>query len=280
MLSVQNGAITLETESFGSPDHPAILLVMGATTSKLGWPDAMCEGLAASGHYVIRFDHRDTGRSTSRPFGTTADTVEDLVTDVLAIARAFKLTRYHLVGMSLGGFITQMIATNPPPELASITLIAAEPLGWDGAELPTLPPEFFAHFGGLADLDWSTREDVIAFLVEIQRLSTGKAPFDPALARADVERLLDYAPSVPSMFNHASLTTARDWTGAYKRIALPTLVIHGKLDPLLPLPNGEALAHHIPHAKLTVLANTGHELPTHAFPTLLTAITTHVRENG
>jgi pimeloyl-ACP methyl ester carboxylesterase len=178
--------------------------------------------------------------------------------------------------MSLGGLITQMIATAPPPELASITLIAAEPLGWDGEELPTLPPEFFAHFGGLAELDWSDREASVAFLLEIQRLSAGKAPFDPEVARADVERLLDYAPSVQSMFNHASLTTARDWTGAYKTIAVPTLVIHGALDPLLPLPNGQALAKHIPNAQLTVLANTGHELPEHALPTLLTAITTHV----
>jgi pimeloyl-ACP methyl ester carboxylesterase len=276
MLSVQNGAITLATQSFGAPDNPAILLIMGATTSMLGWPDALCEALAASGHYVIRFDHRDTGRSTTRPLGTTEDTVENLVTDVLAIAKAYALPRYHLVGMSLGAYVTQMIATDPPPELASITLIAAEPLGWDGEALPTLPPEFFAHFGGLSNLDWSDREAAIAFLVEIQRLSTGKAPFDPALARTDVERLLDYAPSVPSMFNHASLTAARDWTGAYKTIAVPTLVIHGELDPLLPLPNGEALAKHIPNAILTVLANTGHELPEHAFSTLLTAITTHV----
>jgi alpha-beta hydrolase superfamily lysophospholipase len=77
MQSVQNGDITLATQSFGSPDNPAILLVMGATTSMLGWPDALCEALAASGHFVIRFDHRDTGRSTARPLGTTTDTVEN-----------------------------------------------------------------------------------------------------------------------------------------------------------------------------------------------------------
>jgi len=278
MQTVTNGDITLATETFGTPsDGPAVLLVMGATASMLSWPDAFCQALAEAGLFVIRFDHRDTGQSTARPFGTTSDTVEDLVTDVFAIAEAYGLSRYHLVGMSLGGYITQMIASDPPPQLASITLIASEPLGWDGAELPTLPPEFFAHVGGLADLDWSNRAEVIDFLVEITRLSTGTAPYDPAAARADVERLVEYAPNVASMFNHASLTTREDWTGAYARIKVPTLVVHGALDPLLPLPNGEALAGHIAGARLVVLPNTGHELPPHALPILTEAIAAHVK---
>jgi pimeloyl-ACP methyl ester carboxylesterase len=279
MQTITNGTVTLATETFAPSDRPAVLLVMGATASMLSWPDAFCQALADAGLFVIRFDHRDTGKSTARPFGTTADTVEDLVTDVLAIAQAYGPARYHLVGMSLGGFISQMIASDPPPQLASITLIASEPLGWDGAPLPTLPPEFFAHVGGLADLDWSNKPEVIDFLVEIARLSTGTAPYDPAEARREVERVVAYSPNPPSMFNHASLTTREDWTGAYARISVPTLVVHGALDPLLPLANGEALARHIKGAKLVVLPDTGHELPAHALPTLAEAVIAHVRAN-
>jgi pimeloyl-ACP methyl ester carboxylesterase len=131
--SIDHDGINLAAQSLGRAGDPAMVLVLGATASMLGWPDEFCAGLAERGLRVIRFDHRDTGRSTTAPLGEVDYTVEDLASDVTAILDAYGLDRAHLAGMSLGGYIAQMAAVEHPERVASLTLIASEPLGWDGA---------------------------------------------------------------------------------------------------------------------------------------------------
>lgn len=145
---IDSRGVRLATESFGtrSPTRPgapapaAIVLVMGATASRLGWPDALCAGLAAAGRFVVRYDHRDAGASTTRPPGETDYTIEDLADDLVAVLDAYDLPSAHLVGMSLGGTLSQMVALDHPARVRSLTLIASEPLGWDGPPLPGLSP--------------------------------------------------------------------------------------------------------------------------------------------
>lgn len=278
MKTVTHDHVTLATEAFGSPANPVLILIMGATASMLTWPDALCMRLADEGLYVIRFDHRDTGASTTHPFGQPNYSVEDMAEDVLAIADAYGATVFHLMGMSLGAYIEQIIALQHPLRVKSLTLVSAEPLGWDGPALPHIADAFLEHFGKLADLDWTDRNAVTDFLFEIDRLSAGPAGLpDPDGTRARIAQILDRTRSPASMFNHSMVTTTEDWTGRFREIAAPTLVIHGEFDPILPLPNGAALAAGIPSAKLVVLNAVGHELPNAALPQIVASVASHVK---
>jgi pimeloyl-ACP methyl ester carboxylesterase len=280
MRQIEHGGISLCTETFGNSEGPAILLVMGATASMLGWPDELCNVLAEKGLFVIRFDHRDTGQSTTVPRGKATYTVEDMAGDVAGIAEAYGLRRVHLAGMSLGGYISQMVALDYPECIASLTLIASEPLGWDGEALPHISQVFLDHFRGLESLDWSNRAAVTAFLVESQRLCAGTGvPFDQLRVEAGLERVLSRTDSPASMFNHGGLTVREDWTGRFREIACPVLIIHGEEDPILPVQNGRALAAGIPGAWLVTLPGVGHELPFPKIAEMAEQIAAHVLQS-
>lgn len=278
MQLIDNSGHLLATESFGRVGDPAIVLVMGATASMLGWPDALCLKLAERGLHVLRFDHRDTGQSTTVPPGAAAYAVEDMAGDVLAVMAGHGLEKAHLTGMSLGGYIAQMVALMQPGRVASLTLIASEPLGWDGEPLPHISDDFLAHFAALATLDWADREAVADFLVESERLCAGSgAPFDAKAARSVVKRVLARTDSPASMFNHGTVTTREDWTGQFRDIDCPVLVIHSDEDPILPVENGRAIAAGIPGARIEVLPGVGHELPSELLDWLAERFAAHVQ---
>lgn len=278
MRRIQKQDISLAAESFGTVGNPALVLVMGATASMLGWPDALCHALANRGLHVLRFDHRDTGQSTTVPPGAATYAVEDMAGDVLAVMEGYDVTRAHLAGMSLGGYIAQMVALQQAVRVASLTLIASEPLGWDGPALPHISEEFLGHFAALATLDWSHRDAVADFLVESERLCAGSgAFFDSAAAKAVALRVLERTDSPASMFNHGSVTTRDDWTGRFREIACPVLVLHGDEDPILPVENGKAIASGIRNAQLEVLPGVGHELPPGRLDWIADRIASHVQ---
>ncbi|HMO08408.1 MAG TPA: alpha/beta hydrolase [Paracoccaceae bacterium] len=269
-----SGPLRLETEAFGPEGGVPVLLVMGATASMLGWPEAFCHGLAEAGCRTVRFDHRDTGRSSRSGRGYAA---EDMASDVLAVMDAQGWDRAHLVGMSLGGYLAQMAAVDDPGRVVSLTLIASEPLGWDGPPLPGISPAFLDHFAGFGALDWADDAAVGAFLLEIERLCAGShAPFDAPAARARVAAVMARSGDVASAFVHGSIATLQDWSRAYRRIACPVLVIHGTEDPILPVGNGRALAAGIAGARILELAGRGHELHAGDLPALVGAIAQHV----
>ena len=271
--SVETRGIRIATEDFGNPEDPAVVLVMGATASMLGWPEGLCHALAAEGLHVIRYDHRDTGLSTCWPPGAADYAVEDMADDLLGMLDGLALPRAHLVGMSLGGYLAQMAALRWPHRVAGLTLIGSEPLGWDGLPLPGIAPAFLDHFGTMADLDWDDAAAVEEFLVGIERLCAGPgAAFGEAAARARVQAVMARSDRLASAFNHGALGLREDWTGAFRRIGQPVLVIHGALDPILPLPNGTALAAGIPGARLLVLDGVGHALPDRALGEIAGAI--------
>jgi pimeloyl-ACP methyl ester carboxylesterase len=198
--------------------------------------------------------------------------------DVLAIIAGYGVERAHLAGMSLGGYIAQIVALQHPGRVASLTLIASEPLGWDGAPLPQISEEFLGHFAALGSLDWSHRDAAADFLVESERLCVGSgAPFDAVAAKAIALRVLERSDSPASMFNHGSLTTRHDWTGRFRDIDCPVLVIHGDEDPILPVENGRAIASGIPGARLEVLPGVGHELPAGHLAWIADRVAEHVR---
>lgn len=254
--------IHIATESFGDRNNTPILLIMGATASMLGWPNSLCEVLASAGRFVIRYDHRDTGQSTSVPPGEAHYSVEDLAQDAAALLDAYGLAKAHIVGMSLGGLIAQIIAVSQPQRVGSLTLIAAEPLGWDGPPMPEISPELIEHFGKLATLDWSDRDAVIDFLATIDVLSANDiGADDEAVSRARAAAVVDHAANIQSMFNHASIDTNQDWSGAFRTISCPVLVVYGSADSIVAPANGRAIAAALPDAECLVLEGVGHELP-------------------
>lgn len=267
---VDNGAVRLAVRAEGPEAGLPLVLVMGATASMDWWPDDLLAALHAAGFRTLRFDHRDTGES-SRPGGDY--TVEDLAGDVLAVMDALGLGSAHLAGMSLGGLIGQMLAVEHPERIASLTLIGAEPLGWQGDPLPGIAPAFMDHFAGFGAVDWADPSAAEAFLLGIARLCSGSgAPFDAGRARARIRREAARGADPAAAFAHAAVGLARDWAGAAGRIGVPTLVIHGADDPILPLANGQALARTIRGARLLVLEGVGHELPARAVAPMATAL--------
>ena len=272
-----NGA-ELCVDTIGDPAHPAVLLIMGAAGSMDRWEQPFCERLAAAGRYVIRYDHRDTGGSTTYPPGKPGYTFDDLVADALGILDHLGVERAHLVGISMGGGIVQRIAVDHPERVLGVTLMSTSPAGPGGPELPDLPPvsdELRAVFSGdeePAEPDWSDREAAIAFLLEGERPYAGSRGVDEEAMRALLGRVYDRSTSLPSANNHFILEGSDTARARLAEITAPALVIHGADDPLFPPAHGEALAREIAGAKLLVIDGLGHEFPPSAWDDVLPAL--------
>lgn len=275
---MSHAGVTLAVETLGAPTDQPLVMIMGATASMLGWPDELCEALAARGLFVLRFDHRDTGESTSVAPAEAHYAVEDMAGDVLALMDSHGLGSAHLMGMSLGAYIAQMLAVSSPERVRSVTLVAGEPLGWDGPPLPHISEAFMAHFAKLETLDWTDTDAVVEFLVGIERLSAGSAyAFDQHRAQRRIVEILARTHRPASMFNHSRVETRETWTARFREIRQPVLVIHGEEDPVLPLENGRAIADNVSSAELLVLPGVGHELPQALSASIAEAVEAHVR---
>ncbi|MGH3715419.1 MAG: alpha/beta fold hydrolase [Micromonosporaceae bacterium] len=261
------GGVELCVESFGDPAQPAILLIGGAASSMDWWDDELCQLLADGGRHVIRYDLRDTGRSTSYPAGAPGYTGDDLVADVTGLLDALELPRAHLVGVSMGGGMAQRIAVQQPERVASLTLIATSPGGPGGPDNPDLPPmtdRMLASFSDPApEPDWSDREAVVDYMVEAVGLFAGSLGVDESRIRRIAGRMYDRTTDMAaSQTNHWILEGGGEpLRPQLGKITAPTLVLHGTDDPLFPYGHGEALAREIPGAELIPLPGMGHEVP-------------------
>jgi pimeloyl-ACP methyl ester carboxylesterase len=272
-----NGA-ELCVDTTGDPADPAVLLIMGAAGSMDRWEEPFCVRLAAAGRYVVRYDHRDTGGSTTYPPGRPGYTSDDLVADALGILDHLGVERAHLVGISMGGAIVQRIAIDHPERVLSITLMSTSPAGSGGPEFPDLPPmsdELRAVFSGDGqpmEPDWSDRDAAIAFLLAGERPYAGSRGVDEEAMRALLGRVYDRSTSLPSANNHFILEGSDTARARLAEITVPALVIHGADDPLFAPAHGEALAREIPGAKLLVIDGLGHEFPPSAWDEVLPAL--------
>jgi pimeloyl-ACP methyl ester carboxylesterase len=266
---VEANGVDLCVESFGEAAHPAILLIGGAACSMDYWDDELCEGLADGRRFVIRYDLRDTGQSASYQPGAPPYTGQDFIADALGLLDVFGLAAAHLVGVSSGGATCQLVAIEHPDRVASLTLMSTSSAGpgGPGTSHPDLPPmagKLAAAFARPpADPDWSDREAVIDYLVEVERPFFGSLAQDPAERRRFLGRVVDRTIDMASSTkNHWIM---KDDTGPIRarlgQIRAPTLVLHGTEDPLFPIGHGEALAREIRGATLIRLDGVGHEYP-------------------
>lgn len=267
---VQSEGLQLYSESFGSNEDPAVLLIMGATASGAWWPDEFCAALADRGRFVIRYDHRDTGGSTSYGPGGAGYTVEDLADDAVRVLDGYGIRGAHIVGMSLGGYIAQLLALKYKSRILSIATIASERLAAADPTLPGIAPELLEYHARAGDIDWSDREAIIEYKVGAWALLSGSAhAFEPELIRAMATAELNRTPDPLTAFNHAGLADAVGWTDRLQEIKQPALIIHGTEDIVLPYVHAEALYRALPNARLVRLAGTGHELPRAVWPLVL-----------
>jgi pimeloyl-ACP methyl ester carboxylesterase len=272
---IEANGVELCTESFGDPTDPPLLLITGIGASMLWWEEDFCRMLARAGRFVIRYDHRDTGRSITYQPGHPGYTGGDLVADAAAVLDAYHVTAAHVVGVSAGGAFAQLLALDFPDRVLSLVLISTSPAVPGGRGLPP-PTDEFVRFVSTAQVDWSNTDSLIDYVVDYSRvLAGGGRQFDEAsaleLVRRDVERAGDPA----ALQNHDSIPEDDRPHGALSSIAVPTLVIHGTADPMFPIAHGKALADEIPRATLLPLAGAGHGLYRDDWETVVPAILEH-----
>jgi pimeloyl-ACP methyl ester carboxylesterase len=272
---IEANGVALCTEPFGDPADPPILLVMGLGGSMLWWEEGFCRMLADGGRFVIRYDHRDTGRSITYPPGRPGYTGTDLVVDAAGLLDAYRIPAAHVVGVSAGGALAQLLALDFADRVRSLVLISTSAALPGERELPASTEEF-TRFVTSAAVDWSDAASVIEYLVAYSRvLAGGERPFDEAavreLARRDIERARDFAAAQ----NHDTIPDDGRSRGPVSAIAVPTLVIHGTADPAFPLAHGQALAEEIPTARLLPLPGAGHGVDRADWETIARAIVEH-----
>jgi pimeloyl-ACP methyl ester carboxylesterase len=272
---IEANGVELCTEPLGDPADPPVLLVMGIGASMLWWEEDFCLLLADGGRFVIRYDHRDTGRSVTYEPGRPEYTGSDLVADAAGVLDAYGIAAAHVVGVSAGGAFAQLLALGFPDRVLSLVLISTSRALPGGRTLPP-PTEEFARFATSAKADWSEAQSVIEYLVDYSRvLAGGRRPFDETAARELARREVERARNFAAAQNHDAVPDDGSSLGSLSSIAVPTLVIHGAADPMFPLEHGEALAHEIPDARLLTLADAGHGVDRADWEAIVRAILEH-----
>ncbi|CAN5505482.1 alpha/beta hydrolase [soil metagenome] len=275
---VQTAGVELCTEPFGDPDDPPVLLVMGIGASMLWWEDGFCQRLAANDRYVIRYDHRDTGRSVTYEPGRPGYTGADLTRDAVAILDVYGLDDAHIVGVSAGGGIAQELALGSPGRVRSLVLISTSPATPVDRQLPS-PTTAFGDFVATVTVDWADRDSVVAYLVDYSRVLAGDdRPFDEDAWTELIRRDVDRADDIAALQNHDVLDQDDTTDQPVSSITAPTLVIHGTADPLFPPAHGEALAEEIPGAGLLLLHGAGHGVDRADWDAIVTAILEHTHQ--
>ena len=273
--TIRADGVALATEAFGDPAHPPILLIMGIMASMLWWPDAFCARLARHGRYVLRYDNRDTGLSTTYPPGSPAYTSDDMIDDAGRILDGYAIPSAHIVSMSMGGALAQLFALKHPARARSLTVISSSLVGADAAGLPGPSAAYSAHAKRYEAVDWTDRAAVVDLLLAESRVIAGTAhPFDEAGARRFIERDVARARNIASVSNHFIV---KEPAGQYRLSDLraPLLVIHGSSDPLFPIEHGLALARIVPGATMVRLEGGGHELHEADWDIIVAAIIGH-----
>jgi pimeloyl-ACP methyl ester carboxylesterase len=254
----------------GRAGDPVMLLIMGLGAQLIDWPDRFCADLAEQGFFVVRYDNRDAGLSS----GAEAPyRLADLAADAVGLLDALGIERAHVVGASMGGMIAQQVAIDHPARVRSLCSIMSST---GDQSVGQATPEAAAV---LLRPPATSRDEAIAGSIASGRIlgSIGFDATEEALRRRG-ERKYDraYRPA-GAQRQLAAVYDAPDRTEALRAITVPTVVIHGALDPLIDVSGGRATADAIPGAELVVLPGMGHGIPADAIAPMVAAITRTAR---
>lgn len=294
MPQVEANGITIEYESFGSSSDPTILLIMGLGMQLIAWPEPFCRELAGLGFQVVRYDNRDTGFSTKFEGARTPSvpalmirsllrlpirvpyTLRDMADDAIGLLDALGVSSAHIVGASMGGMIAQNIAASYPQRVRSLTSVMSTS---GHRSIPGADPLVSRHLF-LSTPKSSDREAVIAHRVRtIELIGSPAYPIDEETRREMAAISFDrcYFPS--GFARHvAAIVQDGDRRQRLRKITSPTLVIHGREDPLVPLAGGIDTAKHIAGARLEIIDGMGHNFPVELWPTIIRLVTEHAKQ--
>jgi pimeloyl-ACP methyl ester carboxylesterase len=279
--------VELAWDSFGDPKTRPLLLVMGLGLQMIAWDDAFCEALAARGFYVIRFDNRDAGLSTSfdaygdpnplqvfdqlrkkRPVNAPY-LLRDMADDAIGVLDAAGVRAAHVLGISMGGMIAQELAIRHPERVLTLTSIMSTTGATD-----VRGPSYETIAAVLAPFP-PNRGGFIQRSLEVARtLHGGGFAFDEDRYRRLAARSFDRAYHPGGVRRQLiAIWLSGDRTAALAKLALPTLVMHGDADPLIPIDGGRATARAIPGARLEIVSGMGHELPRAVWPQVIDGVT-------
>ena len=284
------GDVELCYETFGDPQDPALLLIMGLGTQMIAWREEFCQELVERGFFVIRYDNRDCGRSTHfdgvRPPTTreiltrrprhVAYTLDDMADDAAGLLDHLGIDAAHIVGASMGGMIAQMLAVRHPDRVRSlVSIMSTTGSRFAGNPAPRALPILLRR-------PPRTREEYVAALSRVYGVigSPGFEPDLPAmrdLLSQSFDRGVNAAGTGRQL---AAIMASGNRTAALRRIQAPTTVIHGTADRLVSSSGGKATARAIPGAKLVLVNGMGHDLPRGAWPQLVDAIAENASRAG
>ena len=260
-------------ESFGEINNPTILLIMGATASMIYWEEEFCKSLSNQGFHIIRYDNRDVGKSITYEYGHPEYTFEDLADDAIQVLDAYKVDKAHIVGMSMGGIITQIIALKHPSRVLTISLIMTS--NFDSS-LPKKDNKVTKALSELKIRNWQDKDEVVECFIKKSKVLIGsKHIFDEEKIRRLNEEEFDRAINLQSMENHGFIKGWGSYLSRTNEINAPTLVIHGTEDTIIPYEHGIHLSEVIPNAVLVTLEGTGHELHHNDWDEIINAISKH-----
>mgnify|MGYP000296447592 CR=1 FL=1 len=293
MPQITANGISIEYEAHGDPKNPPLLLVMGLGAQLTLWPMELVDALVARGYYVIRHDNRDIGLSEKfghagvpnfrrvalmRMFGLRARLpyrLTDMADDAAALLGALGIEKAHVVGASMGGMIVQLMAIHHPNLLLSMTSIMST------TGNPRLPRPKHEAMNALLDRAPAnaTLEDVIPIGIRVAR-AIGSPAYPTPEERLRERIARDFNRSFypeGAARQISAIMDDGDRRKRLKQVRVPSLVIHGSDDPLVPVEGGRDTAAHIPGAKLLEIPGMGHDLPLELVETIADALAEHAR---
>jgi pimeloyl-ACP methyl ester carboxylesterase len=290
---VPANGIQLCYETFGDPANPPLVLIMGLAAQMIIWDDEFCTQLAARGFWVVRFDNRDIGMSTRFPKARTPRfaemmlasatrimfrvpyTLRDMAADTVGLMDALGIRSAHVVGASMGGAIAQELAMLYPARVRSLTSIMA-PIG--DPKLPGPKPRALAVLGKKVPLD---REGYVREYVHTWSVLAGDHfPFNAERTARQGAASYDRGINPPGVARQMlAIIASGNRRKALRGVKVPTLVIHGTADPLVPDDGGRDTAATIPGARLLLIEGMGHSFPREVWPRIIDAIAAHAEEN-
>ncbi|ACO34445.1 MULTISPECIES: alpha/beta hydrolase [Acidobacterium] len=282
--------IHLAFDSFGNERDEALLLISGAGAQRIRWSDPFCEALAGRGFRVIRFDNRDAGESTHLTHCATPTIADlraafmagrqpeipysliDMANDAVALLDVLSIERAHIVGRSMGGAIAQVVAYEHADRVLSLTSIMSSS---GNPSLPQTPPDVMAMMASPAPDPTRDLEGFLKHGIAFARRIAGSGyVFDERAYRAllleELNRGFDPGGTGRQI---AALATNGDRRLQLRSIQVPTLVVHGKDDPLILPACGEDTAASIEGARLLLIDGMGHDIPPVFHDVLIEAIT-------
>lgn len=285
--SCQCGDISITYDSFGDKNHPPILMVMGLSTQLVHWPEGFCRMLAKQGFWVVRFDNRDMGKSTTldhiKPTSmgrllvhkwfktrvSVAYELEDMAQDAVLLLDQLNITKAHVVGASMGGMIAQLMAIHHPDRLLSLTNIMSTT-----GDKRLMNPSFKILWTMLQSPGKTLNDRLRQGLKLWRRLHGKHFPFPHELLAETLSEAYHRGFSAAGVLRQlAAISVATDRTEQLKKLRLPSLIIHGDADDMLKVKNAYALHDAMPHSQKLILEGMGHTLPRECWSEMVGSIT-------